>query len=121
MATAIFLSLLLHLVGFARMVGAEVSGHDALPSADGCCQHEDASPACGEDHSHGCPEDTDCPVEGDHCHHHGTCAVHSILLLFPSEKSLTLLSPEGRDLAFEILDDRAEDGPVMELDKPPLI
>jgi hypothetical protein len=121
LGTAIFLSLLLHLGVFARMVRAEDHGHDAVSAVEECCRHGHASPACGEDHSHGCPEDTDCPVDGDHCHHHGACAVHGIFLLSPSEKSITLLSPEGRDLAFEILDDRPEDGPVMKLDKPPLI
>jgi hypothetical protein len=119
LAVAIFLSLLLHLGVFVRMVRAD--DFEPVHSGDECCQHEHSSPACGEAPSRGCPEDTDCPVEGDHCHHHGVCAVHGIMLLFPSEKAITLLCPEGRDFVFEILDDRPEDGPVMKLDKPPLI
>jgi hypothetical protein len=101
------------------MVQAENNG--LPPACDESCSYEQSRSENCEDASPGCPEDTNCPVEGDHCHHAGVCGMHGVSFFFPAEKSTLPVAPEARDLAFEILDDRPEDGPVMKLDKPPLI
>ena len=117
--SAIFLCVLLHAGILAQMVQAKDSG--PLPAGDECCSHEEIHPAHDENGSRGCPEDSNCPIEGDHCHHAGVCGVHGVIFFFPAGKSIVPVSPEARDFTFEILEDHPEDGPVRKLDKPPLI
>lgn len=120
-ATSILLCLLLHLaalVGMAR--GEDTHGEPGVAAV--CGDHGPSTAPChdGGD-KHGCPEDADCPIQGDHCHHQGTCAVHGILLLHTPETVGLPAGPDARELEFEIRDSRAADGPVRKLDKPPLI
>lgn len=98
----------------------EIDGENKASSQ--CCTHEKVTTPCadGED-DHGCPEDSNCPIQGDHCHHHGICALHGLFLIHSPESCVVPASPDAREFAFEILDFRAGDGPVQKLDKPPLI
>lgn len=117
--TAIFLAILLHLGVFTQKVRASDDGGEH--TTESCCVPDKGHDVSSGGPARGCPEDDACPVEGDHCHHHGMCLSHGLTLIFGNEAVVDLLSPEARDLRFDIADFWAEDGPVMKLDKPPLI
>ena len=72
------------------------------------------------DHTHPCPDDDECPLDGKHHHHHGSC-VHSLQLTFGGEGSCKLTPPFAVSLGREAQQRHAPDGPVRDLDKPPLI
>lgn len=122
-ASVIILSLLIHLGLVGRVVGEGVccpETHDHSHTHD----HGDM----GIHHSHGdCTGDHeesdegDCPPDcGDHHHHHGTC-FHSMQLSLIGEGQCRLSPPHSVSLGCERQHLRAPDGPVMEMDKPPLI
>lgn len=124
LASVIFVSLLIHLGLLGRVLG------DGL-----CCpetpQELAHSHDCGNadaHHSHGdCENDHDpsdegkCPPDcGEHHHHHGAC-FHSMQLSLIAEGLCRLNPPHAVSLECEWHHLRAPDGPVMEMDKPPLI
>ena len=97
--------------------------------ADGpCCPDSSLEHFHDHDHSHdhgqdcdGSSEDRKCPSDcGDHRHHHGNC-IHSMQISVAGECQHRLAPPHVVSLACERHDMRAPGGPVMELDKPPLI
>ena len=120
-ASVIILSLLIQTGLFGRVVTnglcCPVSSlehchdHDAGhgDSHDGC--HDSDSPV-GDDK---CPSDC-----GEHHHHHGNC-IHSMQFSISGEGHHRLAPPLAVSLGCDRQHLRAPDGPVMEMDKPPLI
>jgi len=98
-----------------------------------CCPNQSLEHAHGHDyrstdHSDGdCTGDHDspgkpaCPSDcGEHHHHHGSC-IHGVQLSLAGDGHCRLTPPHAVSLACELQHSRAPDGPVMEMDKPPLI
>lgn len=84
------------------------------------CHEHDHSHEHGPD-THDSSEDPDCPPDcGEHHHHHGGC-IHSLQLSIPAETTCRLVTPHPVSLKCDRQHHRAPDGPVMEMDKPPLI
>lgn len=114
----IFLSLLIQSGLFARLV----------PAAIGCAvaAMEDCHPGCGshdcKDHDcPPCPDGEKCPLDGQsHHHHHGLCA-HLQPLASGCDAVSGLLPPAVTGIGRDETDSHPPQGPVFELDKPPLI
>lgn len=72
------------------------------------------------DRPHTCPDGDECPLGGEDHHHHGSC-VHSLQLTFGGEGTCELIPLMAVSLGRDTQHLRAPDGPVRDLDKPPLI
>jgi len=81
---------------------AEPPSHDPCGDPDGCPD--------------GCPDGDNCPLGG---HHHAGCAHH--LPVAPADPiGSRLIPPSAVALGHEFENLRVPDGPVQDLDKPPL-
>jgi hypothetical protein len=68
-----------------------------------------------------CPGDEGCPPDGEHHHHHHGCLVHGMQWAPGGESGCRLAPPRVVSLAREWTQLRVPEGPVRDLDKPPLI
>ena len=88
-------------------------------SVEHCHEHDHAHEHGPDTHSSS--EEPNCPPDcGEHHHHHGGC-IHSLQMSIPAETRCRLGTPHAVSLKCERKHHRAPDGPVMEMDKPPLI
>lgn len=86
--------------------------------AEKCCDGEKAKPAdCADctDHGPECP-----PNPHHHEHHHGSCCLPPVWM--PSQMDApSLFPPSWQDMGAARTGSYPPDGPVLSLDKPPLI
>lgn len=94
--------------------------HDTAPHAASDSSASDAACCTSHDHEEERPAPCapDCPEKH---HHHGTCCIHGVQLSFIADHHFRLTPPRYLSLGCDVLDMRAPDGPVFEMDKPPLI
>ncbi len=117
----ITLSLLIQMGLFGRVVSDVLIC--PVSSLEHCHDHD-----AGHEHSHHDCHDNDvssgdenCPPDcGEHHHHHGNC-VHSMQLSIFGDCEYRLAPPHAVSLKCDWHHLRAPDGPVMEMNKPPLI
>jgi hypothetical protein len=124
LASVIILTLFVQLGLFGRLAGNGVCcptqsmehshAHDSLGVETGH-SHDD----CTDDHH---PADEGkCPPDcGEHHHHHGTC-FHNMQMSLAGDGHCRLAPPYVVSLGCGWQHMQAPDGPVFELDKPPLI
>jgi hypothetical protein len=113
-----FLTIAIHAGLLARMAP---EGEFCLRSiVEDCHLAGGGAPDDGCDGDHACPDGDECPADGQHHHHHGTC-LHSVPLMFAGEGSPELGPLLVVSLGCEARHSRVPDGPVRDLDKPPLI
>jgi hypothetical protein len=84
-----------------------------------CCP--DAPPAHCHDHEHSHDSDHDPSSDSDKTHHHHASCIHSIPLSFSSDCDHRSAPMYCVSIERILRHERAPDGPVMEMDKPPLI
>lgn len=116
------LSLLLLLGVFAGLWAGVVTrhaGHEvACETSEHCCESEHEGQAPEEEHGPDCPPG---PHEHHHHHHsHGSCCAGLAMVLEDGERCRLAVLVESRT-AFCFRDERLPDGPVLLMDKPPLI
>lgn len=115
----IMLTLLVQSGVFARLVPAGMCC--TVAALEHCHCHEFGGQGC-PDHDHPrCPEGEKCPLDGQpHQHHHSMCG-HTQPMTTACDSGCGLLPPFAVGLEREECDSRPPQGPVFELDKPPLI
>lgn len=123
-ASVIILSLLIHLGLFGRLAAdGECCPQPALEHCHVDC-HDHGAPGHSHDPciaDHHAPDRGNCPSDcGEHHHHHGTC-IHSMQLSLTADSHCLLIPPRSLMMGCDRLHLRAPEGPVFEMDKPPLI
>ncbi|HSP41405.1 MAG TPA: hypothetical protein VLO11_00915 [Luteolibacter sp.] len=113
----ITLSLLIQMGLFGRVMSEGLCGQ-AL-SFGHCHEHDGSHEHSHDDTHHG---DENCPPDcGEHHHHHHENCVHGMQLSIFGDCEYRPAPPHAVSLKCDRHHLRAPDGPVMEMDKPPLI
>ncbi|BCU79049.1 hypothetical protein [Luteolibacter sp. LG18] len=98
-----------------RASGAHFDNCVPVEHKAGCGEKTDHGPHAETEHSKDCP-----PYHHDHEHHHGECC-HAPVWFSIDAGAASLFPPMVLSASLRGANESAPDGPVLSLDKPPLI